>query len=79
MRWQAQRSAWVQDNFTTYWLKCLWKTSQLLSTRDLGAQRTRQGPGHSRGVVGVVDLYELAETQSQDQLEILAVAFQLWW
>ena len=34
-RWQAQRSAWVQDNFTTYWLKCLWKTSQLLSTRDL--------------------------------------------
>ena len=31
-RWQAQRSAWVQDNFTTYWLKCLWKTSQLLST-----------------------------------------------
>ena len=34
-RWQAQRSAWVQDNFTTYWLKCLWKTSQLLSTLDL--------------------------------------------
>ena len=123
-RWQAQRSAWVQDNFTTHWLKSLWKTSQLLSTRDFtctkrhhrvslvvrvtvdrsssrcgmhatktldfrkveaqvstwfscfnlcgrrrtfwtsacarsssgrgGAQRTRQSPGHSRGIVGVV-------------------------
>ena len=38
-RWQAQRSTWVQDNFTTYWLKCLWKTSQLLSTRDLTCKK----------------------------------------
>ena len=38
-RWQAQRSAWVQDNFTTYWLKCPWKTSQLLSTRDLTCKK----------------------------------------
>ena len=38
-RWQGQRFAWVQDNFTTYWLKCLWKSSQFLSTRDLTCKK----------------------------------------
>ena len=54
-RWQAQRSAWVQDSFTTYWLKCLWKTSQLLSTRDLTCKKTPpclpRGQSHRRSIV----------------------------